>query len=134
MPKSGTYSFEVIGRGTNFKGHKNELSGARINGKILLERGEKITVALGQRSKGGFCVSGNGATFVVKMTENRQEPLFVAAGAGHSHTDFEYGRASLAQTAKGNQKIGSSGIQQFQDGEKEDFYCASTGFLEVPKV
>ena len=126
IPKSGTYSFEVIGAGRN-----NELSGARINGKIRLERGEKITVALGQRGKGAK-VSGNGATFVVKGPLS--EPLFVAGGAGFSGSDDNYGRASLAQTANGNEKIGSSGVQVFQNGVEEDFYCAGAGFLEAPKV
>ena len=125
MPKSGTYSFEVIGAG----GYCENLSGARIKGKIRLERGEKITVALGQKYKES---GGSGATFVVKETGNRPEPLFVAAGAGVPNDD--YGRASLAQTAKGNEKIGSSGVQKFQNGEEEDFYCAGAGFLEAPKV
>ena len=127
IPKSGTYSFEVIGAGND-----NERSGARIIGKIRLERGEKITVALGQQGKGGW-ISASGATFVVKETGNGPEPLFVAAGAGYSD-DNNYGRASLAQTANGNEKIGSSGVQKFPNGEEEDFYCSGAGFLETPKV
>ena len=133
VPKSGTYSFEVIGPGMSFKDHKNEECGARISGKIRLEQGEKITVALGQRCEGTY-VSGSGATYVVKQNENRTEPLFIAAGAGHSTTEYIFGRASLTQTANGNEKIGSSGVQKFQDGEKEDFFCAGAGFLEAPKV
>ena len=70
----------------------------------------------------------------MKETGNRPEPIFVAAGAGYQHLDYEYGRASLAQTANGNEKIGSSGVQVFQNGEEEDFYCAGAGFLEAPKV
>ena len=95
-------------------------------------RGEKITVALGQRPKGGY-YSGSGATFVVRETGNEPEPLFVAAGAGISASDYNYGQASLAQTANGNWKIGSSGVQKFQNGEEEDFFCAGAGFLEAPK-
>ena len=110
-----------------------ELSGARINGKIRLERGEKITVALGQKSEGDT-ESGSGATFVVKETGNRLEPLFVAAGAGDSEADFDYGRASLAPTANGNEIIGSSGVQVFQNGEAKDFFCAGAGFLQASKV
>ena len=68
------------------------------------------------------------------MIGNRPEPLFVAGGAGWSPNDTNYGRASLAQTANGNQKIGSSGVQKFQNCEEEDFYCAGAGFLEAPKV
>ena len=133
IPKSGTYSFEVIGPGAEFTGHKKEESGARIKGKIRLEQGDKITVALGQNSKGKY-VSGSGATFVVRECGNRPVPLFVAAGAGHSKSDYDYGRASLAQTANGNERIGSSGVQVFQNGEKENFFCAGAGFIEPPKV
>ena len=132
IPKSGTYSFELIGPGLPFKDHKKEISGARISGKIRLERGEKITVALGQKGK-GHPESGSGATFVVKETGNRPEPLFVAAGAGAS-SDDNYGQASLAQTAYGNDKIGSSGIQKFQNGDVKDLFCAGAGFLSAPKV
>ena len=128
VPKSGTYSFEVIGAASSY-----DSIGARINGKIRLEQGNKITVALGQQSKGCYR-SGSGATFVVKETGNRPEPLFVAAGASFSKPDFDYGRASLAQTAHGNEKIGSSGIQKFQSGEEENFFCAGAGFLEAPNA
>jgi len=137
IPKSGIYSFEVIGPGINFKGHKNEECGARIKGKIRLERGEKITVALGQKSKGGT-VSGSGGTFVIrerrKFLFNRQEPLFVAAGAGHASKDHKIGRASLSLTANGNDKIGSSGVQLFQNGDAKDFFCAGAGFSTPPEV
>ena len=97
-----------------FEGHQKEECGARIIGKIRLEQGDKITVALGQNCKGNYA-SGCGATFVIKETGKGPEPLFVAGGAGGF-------KASLAQTANRNQKICSSGIQVFQNGEKEDFF------------
>ena len=130
ITKSGTYSFEVIGAG-NIKFDFSRISGALIKGKIRLERGEKITVALGQQPGGNF-KSGSGATFVVKEVGNR--PLFVAAGAGYSNQDPFYAQGSLAQTANGNEKIGSSGIQKFQTGDEEDFYCAGAGFLKGPEI
>ena len=68
------------------------------------------------------------------MIGNGPELLFVAAGAGCSWPDYNYGRASLAQTANGNENIGSSGLQVFQDGDVEDFFCAGAGFLAAPKV
>ena len=70
----------------------------------------------------------------MKETGNRPEPLFVAAGAGHSYPDRNYYKASLTQTAKGNEKTGSSGIQVFQNGEVEDFYCGGAGFSGAPDV
>ena len=130
ITKSGTYFFEVIGAGS---GYQYEFCGARIKGKIRLEQGEKITVALGQGNK-GTVYSGSGATFVVRETGNGPEPLFVAAGAGNSLPAYNYGRASLAQTANGNLKIGSSGVQKFLNGDTKDLFCAGAGFLEAPKV
>ena len=122
----------------HFGGLMSETCGARINGKIRLERGDKITVALGQRSRGNY-VSGSGATFVVKESSNRPEPLFIAAGAGCSEENWvdpaeTYGRGNLGQTAKGNEKIGSSGVQKFQKDEEKDFYCGGAGFIEAPEV
>ena len=133
IPRTGRYSFEVIGAGTSFTGHKKELSGARIKGKIQLERGDRITVALGQESKGQI-VSGSGATFVVKEGEIQLEPLFIASGAGYSSPNRIYGRASLSVPAEGNEKIGSSGVQVFQNGDVKNFFCAGAGFLESAKV
>ena len=40
----------------------------------------------------------------------------------------------MSQTANGNEKIGSSGVQKFQNGEEKNFYCGGAGFLEAPKV
>ena len=57
----------------------------------------------------------------------------MAGGAAYSYP-YEYGRASLAQAANGNDKIGFSGVQKFQNGDMEDFYTAGAGFLEAPKV
>ena len=88
------------------------------------------------------------------------QPLFVAGGAGFA-CDDDFGRASLSQTASGNDKIGSSGIQQYFDnnqnnndsetdnsdtasdndsddenkdesGMENDIYCCGAGFLEGP--
>ena len=52
----------------------------------------------------------------------------------HSIQNNYYGLASLSQTAKGNDKIGSSGVQKFQYSEAKNFYCAGAGFLKPPKV
>ena len=48
IPRSGRYRFEVVG--ASWAAHK---PGARIIGEVRLEKGEKITVALGQSAKGG---------------------------------------------------------------------------------
>ena len=76
IPRSGRYRFEVVGAGWL-------KPGARIIGEVRLEKGEKITVALGQRGNNIDC--GNGGTFVVKGNGiYNPQPLFVAAGAGAS--------------------------------------------------
>ena len=89
------------------------------------------------------------------------QPLFVAGGAGSGYRDDEFSTASLSQTASGNDKIGSSGVQKYFDnrqnnsdseadnsdtdsdndtddenenesGMENDFYCGGAGFLEGP--
>ena len=132
IPKTGTYSFEVIAAG-NQRSH--EFPGARICGKIRLERGEKITVALGQQSESS---GGSGGTFVVKNTgkfimPGFSMPLFIAGGTGFS-SSINFGRASLAQTAHGNNQVGSSGVQIYQSGDVQNFYCAGAGYRQTPNV
>ena len=159
IPRSGRYRFEVIGASS-----RGDEPGARIIGVVRLEKGEKITVALGQRGNSGGC--GNGGTFVVgeNGTSNPQ-PLFVAGGAGYADIKaylchvHDFGKASLSQTASKNNKIGSSGVQQYIDynrnnsdseidnsdtdsdndsddenesGMENDIFCGGAGFLEGP--
>ena len=133
IPRSGRYKFEVIG--ACWYGRE---PGARIIGEVWLEKGEKITVALGQTGNKANC--GNGGTFVVKENEtSNPQPLFVAAGAGSAYGNYDFGKASLSQTASGNDKIGTSGVQQnpdYSDYEMfrmfNDIYCGGAGFFEGP--
>ena len=75
IPRSCRYKFEVIGAS-----YRKDEPGARITGDVRLEKGEKITVALGQR---GNYDCGDGGTFVVKENgASDLQPLFVAGGAG----------------------------------------------------
>ena len=41
------------------------------------------------------------------------QPLFVGGGAGCAWDDYDFGKASLRQTASGNNKIGFSGVQEY---------------------
>ena len=123
IPRSGRYRFEVIGAS-----YHEDVPGARIIGEVRLEKGEKITVALGQTGNYAYC--GSGGTFVVKNGTSDPQPLFVAGGAGRGSMDFA--KANLSQTASGNDKIGSSGVQKFIDGDRHDIYCCGAGFFEAP--
>ena len=153
IPRSGRYRFEVIGACWYNKG-------ARIIGEVRLEKGEKITVALGQT--GNYYQCGSGGTFVVKENGTSDpQPLFVAGSAGCAWYDYDFSRASLSQSASGNDKIGSSGVQKYFDnsqnnsdsetdnsdtdsdndsddendnesGMEKDNYCCGAGFLEGP--
>ena len=126
IPRSGRYKFEVIGASWFEKE-----PGARIIGEVRLEKGEKITVALGQTGSRDGC--GNGGTFVVKENGTSDpQPLFVAAGAGNAWGDYDFCKTSLSQTASGNGKIGSSGVQQFFANDENDIFCGGAGFLEGP--
>ena len=126
IPRSGRYRFEIIGASWSRKE-----PGARIVGDVRLEKGEKITVTLGQRGTSNSC--GNGGTFVVKR-DGTSTPLFVAGGSGSvcSSINQKFSKASLSQTASGNDKIGSSGVQQFFANDESDIFCGGAGFLEQP--
>ena len=127
IPRSGRYKFEVIGAS-----FRDKEPGARIIGEVRLKKGEKITVALGQTGNRDGC--GTGGTFVVKESGTcNPRPLFVAGGAGFGHNNFS--KASLSQTASGNDKFGSSRVQKFIGGHRYDIYktiCSGAGFSEAP--
>ena len=75
IPRSGRYRFEVIGASCF-----DSKPGARIIGEVRLEKGEKITVALGQTGSYDGC--GNGGTFVVKENSTSDpQPLFSIASS-----------------------------------------------------
>ena len=128
IPRSGRYRFEVIGASWFEKE-----PGARIIGEVSLTKGEKITVALGQKGNENCC--GNGGSFVLKESGTSDpQPLFVAGGAGYacSSTDYNFSKASLSQTSSSNDKIGSSGVQQFIGNDPKNIFCGGAGFLEEP--
>ena len=128
IPRSGRYRFEVIGASWIDKYPR-----VRIIGEVWLEKGEKVIFALGQRGNRVDC--GNGGTFVVKEScISNPQPLFVAAGAGASDSYYSevFSKASLSQTASGNGEIGSSGVQEFHERMKSNFFCGGAGFLKGP--
>ena len=134
IPRTGRYRFEVIGASW-----VSSNPGARIIGKVRLQKGEKITVALGQRGNRIDC--GNGGTFVVKENGiSDPQPLFVAAGAGgyqagrrsNGYHNAAFSKARLCQTASGNHEIGSSGVQDFFPNDQKDFFCGGAGYLKGP--
>ena len=126
IPRSGLYRFEVIGASRSYNS-----PGARVIGELGLEKGDKITVALGQRGSNWVC--GNGGTFVVKENGTSDpQLLFVAGGAGFAYVDEDFSTASLSQSASGNDKIGTSGVQKFFADDGNDFFCGGAGFSEGP--
>ena len=129
IPRSGRYRFEVIGASW-----EEEILGAQIIGEVLLKKGEKITVALGQRGTNEWC--GSGATFVVKENGiSGSQPLFVAAETSYENSCETCGFiAEASQTAFENFEIGSSGVQEFFANDEKDIFCCGAGFLEEPKT
>ena len=92
----------------------------------------KITVALGQRGTNDN--NGCGGTFVVLETDTGPDPIFVAGGAAACRGDSNYCKASLRRTGKGNDQIGSSGLQSFSPNDEHpmNVYCAGAGFFDGP--
>ena len=120
IPRSGRYRFEVIGASW-LEEIPGAPAGAQIIGEVRLKKGEKITVALGQRGTNEWC--GSGATFVVKENViSGPQPLFVAA---------ETSCVFIAEAFENNE-IGSSGVQKFFADDEKDIYCCGSGFLKEP--
>jgi len=83
VPISGIYEFEAKGAsGYNGSGSGTPGLGARVKGRVVLTKGETITIAVGQvgeaPSAGNNYGGSGGGTFVVRKSSN--EPLFVAGG------------------------------------------------------
>ena len=105
----------------------------RINGKFELKKGQKVTAALGQQ--GSYSRCGSGGSFLVLESDQGPKPLLIAGGAGYARwNDEEFGRGNIKQAAVGNENVGTSGKQEFSDGDMEDVYCAGAGFYEAPEV
>lgn len=111
----------MIGAGTGRK-----RPGVQIIGNSRLEKGQKITVALGQK---GNTKCGAGGTFVVLDEDENPKPLFVAAGAGYAY-DKNFAKGQFTQEASGNAVVGSYGRQQFISDEDRNrsVDCAGSGF------
>jgi len=81
--------------------------GAKVSGNVVLTKGEKITVLVGQRGSSADSLkpgSGGGGTFVFSPVGR---PLLVAGGGGGGHLQNGY---------PGNDKQNGSGIGYGSDG------------------
>ena len=122
IPRTGRYRFEVIGPSWVY-----DAQGAQIIGEDWLKKGEKITIALGQR--GNIYGCGNGGTFVVNQNGT---PLYVAGGGGCAIIMGQgSGNAGLDDEYE-NDKIGSSGVQELFANDENDFFSGGSDFLEEP--
>ena len=128
IPVTAEYKIEIVAPGNSLYKHP----GVIINGTFKLKKGQKITVALGQ--KGSWHVCGSGGSFVVLDGDGGLEPLLVAGGAGRAEFDEEFGRGNLNQTAVRNERIGKNGIQVFIEGDEKDVSVAGAGYSEAPQV
>ena len=146
---SAVYRIELVAPGNSYKKHSGvrmfigifvapgnsyeKHPGVRIVGYFELKRGQRITVALGQQGSSRYC--GSGGSFLVLESDEGPKPLLIAGGAGRAgEDDEEFGRGNIKQTVVGNGNVGSSGKQEFFDGDKEDIFCAGAGFDEAPRV
>ena len=129
IPVSAVYEIQLVAPGNGWTKHP----GVRIIGNFELNKGQKITAALGQQGSWHQC--GSGGSFVVLESDEGQKPLLIAGGAGRAwESDEEFGRGNIKQTAVRNENIGTSGTQVFFDGDKEKVYCAGAGYNKAPRV
>ena len=130
IPVSAKYKIEVVAPGNS---GWEEHPGVRIVAKFELEKGQRITAALGQQ--GNYPGCGSGGSFLVLESDEGPKPLLIAGGAGYALYDEEFGRGNINQDAVGNENVGTSGKQEFCDGDHDkDIYCAGAGFYEAPRV
>ena len=106
--------------------------GVQVVSTLALRRGERITVALGQQGKPTIFINGCGGSFVVRETTDGPKPLLIVGGPGWGDRGFSSGQ--LGQAGGGNQKLGTSGVQEYLEGDRPDFYSAGAGFLSAPRV
>ena len=126
---TAVYKIELVAPGNS----DTKAPGVQIIGEFELKQGQKITTALGQQGDHGRC--GSGGSFLELESDEGQKPLLIAGGAGRARpSDEEFGRGNIKQTAVGNENVGTSGKQQFCQGDKEDIYCGGAGFSKAPRV
>ena len=146
IPVSAEYKIELVAPGNS----SEKDPGVRIIGEFELNKGQKITAALGQQGYYSRC--GSGGSFLVLESDEGPKPLLIAGGAGYALLDKEFGRGNIKQAAVGNEKVGTSGTQKFVDGDyyyffvtvnkrlseqkkdQKDVYCAGAGYDEAPRV
>ena len=134
VPVSGTYEFTVAGaRGYNGRdqsGTWNPGQGAIVKGRVSLNKGEIITIAVGQigevqRTNGDTAWTGSGGgTFVVRKTGNI--PLFVAGG-GSADAIQANGQNGVLSSTGGNSTNGGAGGQAGTGGFTGAFGSTGTG-------
>jgi hypothetical protein len=88
--------------------------GARVTGRVVLNKGEIITIVVGQRGESGTSTAADtfngagGGTFVVR--KNPREPLFIAGG-GTASSGIIAGRdATTTRLAGSNSQGSTSGL------------------------
>jgi hypothetical protein len=111
VPISGIYQFEVRGA-SGFEGTGTGAAGrgAIVRGRVVLTKGEIITVTVGQRgsapTSGTIWGGSGGGTFVVRKQGN--EPLFVAGG-GSADSNAGAGRDAVLTNNAGTSTSGAVG-------------------------
>ena len=111
VPEDGLYEFNVKGA-PGRQGRALGGGGAIVKGRVRLNRGEVITIAIGQRGalppNNTAWPASSGGTFVVRKAGNI--PLFVAGG-GSSSSNFQFGFNAVLTNIGGTSQRGYGGGQ-----------------------
>ena len=130
---SGEYRVEIRSPGKPYSHNK----GVNVVANLMLRRGQKITVALGQK---GTETSGFGGSFLTLETTDGPTPLLIAGGPGgdlmydSEDEEKEFANGQLSQAGSGNDIPGSSGIQKYFENHTPNIYSAGAGFVTGPQV
>lgn len=122
MPFGGRFRVEACGAsgGEGYNGSEGG-RGAKVSGNVLLKKGEKLIVLVGQRGSSGsdsYPGSGGGGTFVFSQVG----PLLVAGGGGGGASQSGF---------PGNDKQNGSGVGAGSYG-LGGLICRQSGSLAFP--
>ena len=127
VPFTGRFQVEACGAsGGGGLAHSTVVNGgrgAKINGTVMLEKGVKLVILVGQKgfsSGGSYPGSGGGGSFVVYSPQMR--PLLVAGGGGGGH--YQDG-------LPGNNQVNGSGNASGSNGEG-GLICADSSKGDTP--
>ena len=132
VPVSGIYEFTVNGAaGYEGSGGGTAGNGAVVKGRVVLTKGEIVTIAVGQRgaapNTSNLVGGSGGGTFVVRKSSN--EPLFIAGGGSADSNGANGLNGSLTTIGGSSQSAAPGGLATFGGRSLNGYSPGGGGFV-----